>query len=206
MAVEVMWLGHASIMVRTEKTVLYIDPWKIGKNMPSADIILITHDHYDHYSRDDVNLLKTDRTRVVAPMSSDVVTDLIMPGQSLALDDVIVEAIPAYNIDKEFHPKKNNWVGYVVNILGKRVYHTGDTDHIPEMKGLKVDVALIPVGGVYTMTADDAGRALGDIQADHAIPIHFGDIVGTRKDAVRLSETASCTVHILRPGEAFVLA
>ncbi|HHO75890.1 MAG TPA: MBL fold metallo-hydrolase [Deltaproteobacteria bacterium] len=206
MAIEIMWLGHASIMVRTENTVLYIDPWKIGTDMPSADIILLTHDHYDHYSRDDVDILKTPRTRVVSPMPADVTTDPIMPGQSLALGDVIIEAIPAYNIDKEFHPKKNNWVGYVINILGKRVYHTGDTDHIPEMKGLKVDVALMPVGGTYTMTADDACRALEDIQADHAIPIHFGDIVGTGKDALRLSEIAPCSVHILSPGESFKLA
>jgi len=206
MSVEVMWLGHASIMVRTEKTVLYIDPWKIDRKMPSADIILITHDHYDHYSKDDVNLLKTDKTRIVAPMSAEDVTDHVKPGQSLSLGDVFVEAVPAYNIDKAFHPKQNNWVGYVVNILGKRVYHTGDTDHIPEMKGLKVDVALLPVGGMYTMTADEACSALEDIQAEHVIPIHFGDIVGSRKDALRLKDIASNTVNILSPGEAFVLA
>ncbi len=205
MAVEVMWLGHASIMVRTEKAVIYIDPWKVDKSLPSADIILLTHDHYDHYSVDDVNLLKTGRTRIVAPMNAEVVTDPIMPGDSLSLGDVLVEALPAYNINKEFHPKKNNWVGYVVNIMGRRIYHTGDTDHIPEMKDLKVDVALMPVGGMYTMTADEAGRALEDIRADHAIPIHFGDIVGSNKDAQRLSQIAPCTVHVLSPGESFAL-
>jgi len=205
MAVEVMWLGHASIMVRTESTVIYIDPWKIGKNLPPADIILLTHDHYDHYSVDDVNFLKTGRTRIVAPMNADLVTDPILPGDSLSLGDILVEAIPAYNITKEFHPRKNNWVGYVVNIMGMRVYHTGDTDRIPEMMDLKVDVALMPVGGTYTMTADEAGRALEDIRADHAIPIHFGDIVGSNKDAQRLSQIAPCAVHVLSPGEAFTL-
>ncbi len=165
----------------------------------------MTHDHYDHYSEDDIALLATDTTRIVAPMLTEVVTDVINTGDRLELNDVIVEALPAYNIDKNFHPRANNWVGYVVDICGRRVYHTGDTDRIPEMKGLAVDVALMPVGGTYTMTADDAGRALSDMNAEHVIPIHYGDIVGSTSDAQRLSDISTSTVHILQPGESFIL-
>ena len=205
MSVEISWLGHASVMIQTDTIVLYIDPWKIGTASPKADIILLTHDHYDHYSEDDIALLATDTTRIVAPMLTEVVTDVINTGESLELDDVIVEALPAYNINKNFHPRANNWVGYIVDICGRRVYHTGDTDRIPEMKGLSVDVALMPVGGTYTMTADDAGRALSDMHAEYVIPIHYGDIVGSGKDAQRLSDISTSTVHILQPGESFIL-
>ena len=205
MSIEISWLGHASVMIKTDTIVLFIDPWKIKTATPKADIILLTHDHYDHYSQDDIVLLATDTTRIVAPMLTEVVTDVINTGDRLELNDVIVEALPAYNIDKNFHPRANNWVGYVVDICGRRVYHTGDTDRIPEMKGLAVDVALMPVGGTYTMTADDAGRALSDMNAEHVIPIHYGDIVGSTSDAQRLSDISTSTVHILQPGESFIL-
>lgn len=205
MTVEITWLGHASVMIRSGKTVLYIDPWKIGPASQKADIILLTHDHYDHYSPDDISLLSKDATRIVAPMSTQIVTDMIKPGESLEIDDVIVQALPAYNIDKNFHPRAMGWVGYVVNTPGKKIYHTGDTDFIPEMKGIVVDVALMPVGGTYTMTAEDAGNALKTMQAGHVIPIHFGDIVGSEKDARRLSEISTASVHVLRPGESFTL-
>jgi len=205
MSVEISWLGHASVMIRTDTIVLYIDPWKVKTTLPQADIILLTHDHYDHYSEEDIAVLAGDATRIVAPMPAGVVTDRINAGDRLELDDVIIEALPAYNIDKNFHPRANNWVGYVVNISGRRIYHAGDTDHIPEMKGLKVDAALLPVGGTYTMTADEAGLALMDMQARHVIPIHYGDIVGSDKDARRLSDISTDTVYILRPGESFIL-
>ncbi len=205
MSIEITWLGHASIQVRAGKTVCYIDPWKIGKPLPRADIILITHEHYDHYSEDDLELLSNDATRIVAPMSTGYVTDVVKPGQRLALGDVLIEAVPAYNIDKNFHPKENQWVGYVVTLGGKRVYHTGDTDHIPEMKGLQADIVLMPVGGTYTMTAEEAGMALKDLQTDHVIPIHFGDIVGSADDALRLSAISTTAVHILQAGESYTL-
>ena len=205
MSAEIIWLGHASVMIKTEGTTLYIDPWKIRTTLPQADIILLTHDHYDHYSEQDISVLANDTTRIVAPMPTEVVTDIIKAGDRLEIEDVLIEALPAYNIDKDFHPRTNNWVGYVVHINGKRIYHSGDTDHIPEMKGLKVDVALMPVGGTYTMTADDANQALLNMQAEHVIPIHFGDIVGSLADAQRLSDISTSTVHILRPGESFIL-
>lgn len=205
MSIEITWLGHASVMVKTTKHTVYIDPWKVSRTLPEADIILLTHDHYDHYSEDDIDFLAKNNTRVIAPMATDIITDIIKPGESLDIDDVSIEAIPAYNINKDFHPRKNNWVGYILEIQGKKIYHTGDTDQIPEMKGLAVDVALIPVGGTYTMTAEDACNALADIRAEHVIPIHFGDIVGSRKDAEKLSEISTNDIHILNPGESFTL-
>jgi L-ascorbate metabolism protein UlaG (beta-lactamase superfamily) len=205
MSFEIMWLGHASVMIRTGEKVIYIDPWKVDATLPQADIILLTHDHYDHYSQGDIAVLAGDTTRIVAPMPAEVVTDRINAGDSLVIDDVLIEVLPAYNIDKNFHPRANNWVGYVVHISGRRVYHTGDTDRIPEMMGLRVDVALMPVGGTYTMTADEANQALMDMQAQHVIPIHYGDIVGSSDDAQRLSDISTNTVHILEPGESFIL-
>jgi L-ascorbate metabolism protein UlaG (beta-lactamase superfamily) len=204
-SIEIRWLGHASVMVKTTEHIVYIDPWKVSRTLPEADIILLTHDHYDHYSEDDIDFLAENKTRVIAPMATGLVTDIIKPGQSLDIDDVSIEAIPAYNINKDFHPRKNNWLGYILEIQGKKIYHTGDTDHIPEMKGLVVDVALIPVGGTYTMTAEDACNALVDIMAEHVIPIHFGDIVGSRKDAEKLSDISTNSIHILNPGESFTL-
>jgi len=134
-------------------------------------------------------------------MSTKLVTDTVAPGKSLVVNDISVEAVPAYNIDKAFHPKANRWVGYVVTVDSLRVYHTGDTDRIPEMKGLTVDVAIVPVGGTYTMDAKQAASAVADVSARLAIPIHFGDIVGSRKDALEFARLCACTVHVLDPGQ-----
>jgi len=181
---------------------VYIDPWKI-RQKDHADIILLTHDHYDHYSEFDIKTLTDETSRIVAPMSTPVVTDLIAAGSTLKIKDIGIRAIPAYNLSKAFHPKANGWVGYVVEIDGKKIYHPGDTDRIPEMKGLSVDVAFIPVGGTYTMDAREAAGVFKDISAEHAVPIHYGDIVGSKKDAEQFSELCACNVHILSPGGSF---
>jgi L-ascorbate metabolism protein UlaG (beta-lactamase superfamily) len=109
--------------------------------------------------------------------------------------------VPAYNREKAFHPKTNGWVGYIVTISGNKIYHTGDTDRIPEMKDLVVDAVVIPVGGTYTMDAKEASEAIKDIKTIYAIPIHYGDIVGTRKDAEKFAGLCSCDVRRLNPGE-----
>jgi L-ascorbate metabolism protein UlaG (beta-lactamase superfamily) len=201
MALHITWLGHASVRISSSSAVLYIDPWKTLKG-PKADIILVTHDHYDHYSEEDIRLLSSADTRVVAPMSTGVVTDTISPGGSVDIAGVNIRAVPAYNLNKAFHPRANGWVGYVVEMDGLGLYHTGDTDRIPELKDLAVDVVFIPVGGTYTMDAKEASLAVGDVKARHAIPIHFGDIVGTRKDAQELSRLCTCKVHVLDPGQS----
>ncbi len=206
MSIEVIWLGHAGVMIRCNAVVLYIDPWKVVRSSPKADIILLTHDHYDHYSPEDIALLKHGSTRVAAPMPAPEVTDVIRPGDRLVLWEVTVDAIPAYNITKAFHPRANGWLGYVVQTGGKRIYHAGDTDRIPEMDGLNVDLALIPVGGTYTMDARDAALAAEDIKAGVTIPIHFGDIVGAREDAERFARSCSRPVQVLDPGGSYILS
>ncbi|HPI91918.1 MAG TPA: MBL fold metallo-hydrolase [Deltaproteobacteria bacterium] len=202
MAVRITWLGHASVCIKGSSATVYIDPWKI-RQKDHADIILLTHDHYDHYSEFDIKTLTDETSRIVAPMSTPVVTDLIAAGSTLKIKDIGIRAIPAYNLSKAFHPKANGWVGYVVEIDGKKIYHPGDTDRIPEMKGLSVDVAFIPVGGTYTMDAREAAGVFKDISAEHAVPIHYGDIVGSKKDAEQFSELCACNVHILSPGGSF---
>lgn len=204
MALIVTWLGHASVRITGPSGTVYIDPWKTPKG-PKADIILLTHDHYDHYSEQDVKALSSASTRVVAPMAARVVTDTVSPGGSLRIGAVNVKAVPAYNLNKAFHPKANGWVGYVIEMDGKTFYHPGDTDRIPEMKTLSVDVMFVPVGGTYTMDAKEASGAVGDVRAGHAIPIHFGDIVGTERDARELERLCSCTVHVLEPGQSVTI-
>ncbi len=201
MTVRLTWLGHASVKITGSSATVYIDPWKIVPKDP-ADLVLLTHDHYDHYSESDIQALMGDSTRVVAPMSTPLVTDLIAPGGTISIGDITIRAVPAYNLDKAFHPRANGWVGYVVSLDGKKIYHPGDTDRIPEMKGLLVDAAFIPVGGTYTMDAKEAAEAINDMQTSYAIPIHYGDIVGTRKDAEQFSKLCSCEVHILDPGSS----
>jgi L-ascorbate metabolism protein UlaG (beta-lactamase superfamily) len=201
MPVRITWLGHASVMIKATATV-YIDPWKISKSSPRADIVLLTHDHGDHYSESDVKIISDASTRVVAPMSTKIVSDTITPGQSLAIKDVTIKAVPAYNVSKAFHPRANAWVGYIVDIGGKKIYHTGDTDRIPEMMRITADLAFIPVGGTYTMDASEASDAVKDIKASIVIPIHFGDIVGSIKDAEKFAKLCACDVRILHPGES----
>jgi L-ascorbate metabolism protein UlaG (beta-lactamase superfamily) len=162
---------------------------------------LLTHDHYDHYSEADIKDISDASTHVVAPMSSPLVTDQISSGKSVTFKDISIESIPAYNLTKAFHPKANGWVGYIVTIGGRKIYHLGDTDRIPEMKGLSVDVACMPVGGTYTMDAKEASEVLRDIKTTYVIPIHYGDIVGSRKDAEKLAGLCKCDVRVLNPGE-----
>jgi len=199
MTVRITWLGHASVMITGSSATIFIDPWKTTRK-ERADIILLTHDHYDHYSESDINALLGASTRVVAPMSTPLVTDVVAPGESLSVKDIEVRAVPAYNVDKAFHPKANGWVGYVVSLDGKRIYHTGDTDRIPEMKGLSVDAALVPVGGTYTMAAREAADAVNALKPKMAIPIHYGDIVGSLDDAEKFKKLAKIPVEIIPVG------
>ncbi|MBN1636351.1 MAG: MBL fold metallo-hydrolase [Deltaproteobacteria bacterium] len=205
MAIEITWLGHASVLIRADSTVIYIDPWKVTGAFPKADLILLTHDHYDHYSEDDIVMLSSQSTRVVAPMKTPLVSDTIAVGDNLSMSTCSVQAVASYNIEKEFHPKEKGWVGYVVAIGTKKIYHAGDTDRIPEMKDIRVDLVLLPVGGTYTMDADAAREAIKDIEPLHVIPIHFGDIVGSRHDAEALLDVENSKIHILNPGEIFML-
>jgi len=200
MFVRITWLGHASVMLVHDALRVYIDPWKLSSALPRADLILITHEHYDHFSVPDVERLRQDRTRIIAPFTHPLVTDRIGPSETLTVGDVRILTVPSYNISTQFHPRGNNWVGYIVTIAGKSIYHPGDTDRIPEMQGLAPDVAFLPVGGTYTMDATEACQAALDIAPRYVIPIHYGDIVGSRQDALTLRDGCPMPVEILNPG------
>jgi len=205
MGTTVQWLGHASFKICHEGTVIYIDPWKVKDSPHDAKLVLVSHSHYDHYSPDDIAKVSGPDTKLIA--STDVVAkekagEAIMPGLTIELGGVRVTGVAAYNPAKDFHPKANNWVGFVMEVGSKRIYYAGDTDLTQEMKALKnIDVALLPVGGTYTMDPTEATEAIKHIQPKQAIPYHWGDIVGSRTDADRFAEKADCEVTVLAVGE-----
>ncbi|MCX6355256.1 MAG: MBL fold metallo-hydrolase [Candidatus Aureabacteria bacterium] len=193
------WLGHASFRLEGEQ-IVYIDPYKI-KGGPCADIILVSHSHYDHCSLSAIERIRKKDTVIVTSaacagkMRGDVLT--IQAGQTLLVKGIAIEATPAYNIKKPYHPRSEGGLGFVVTLNGKRIYFAGDTDRIPEMAMIKADVALLPVSGTYVMTADEAAEAVRMIRPGAAIPMHYGTIVGSRSDALRLKELAGIPVEIL---------
>ena len=199
MVEKISWFGHASVRIKSGKTI-YIDPWKI-KGSEKADLILITHSHYDHLSPEDVKRLQKKETVILATpdclsqLSGDV--RAVKPGDRLTVLGVDVEVVPSYNLKKAFHPKGNSWVGYVVVVEGSRIYYPGDTDFIPEMKNIRADIVILPVGGTYTMDAREAADAVNTMKPKVAVPIHYGDIVGSLKDAHKFKEFAEVPVEIL---------
>ena len=199
MAKKIFWLGHDGFRIEAAKTI-YVDPYQISSG-PKADLILITHEHFDHCSPEDVAKIQQSETVIVTEkdsakkLSGDV--RVIAPGESVKVDDVTVEAVPSYNTDKDFHPKKNAWLGFIVEVDGVRIYHAGDADFIPEMKDFNVDIALLPVSGTYVMTADQAVEAALAIQPKLAIPMHYGAIVGDEGDALNFKKALEGKVEVL---------
>jgi L-ascorbate metabolism protein UlaG (beta-lactamase superfamily) len=206
MVENIAWLGHDSFRIEGTRTV-YIDPWKLAPGAPPADVILVTHDHSDHLSKGDIARLSKAGTVLVGPhevtsqLSGE--TRTIAVGETIELDGVTVSAVPAYNTSKfrapgqVFHPQADGKVGYIVEFDGRRIYHAGDTDVIPEMSDIDVEVALLPVSGTYVMTADEAVQACDLIKAKVVIPMHYADIVGSVADARRFKERCSLPVEIL---------
>jgi L-ascorbate metabolism protein UlaG (beta-lactamase superfamily) len=198
-AKKLAWLGHDGFRIDAAKTI-YFDPYQISGG-PKADLILISHDHFDHCSPDDVAKIQQQKTVIVTEkvaakkFKGDV--RIVKPGDSVRVHDVKVEAVASYNVDKEFHPKKNGWLGFIVEVEGVRVYHAGDTDFIPEMKEFKVDIALLPVSGTYVMTADQAIKAALAIKPKLAIPMHYGAIVGDQTDAEKFKKALEGKVDVL---------
>lgn len=189
----ITWLGHASFKIARGGIVLYVDPWRLTEAPHDADVVLITHPHFDHLSVPDIRKVAKDSTVFIGP--PDCLGELkgdrrpIAPGQQITLEHVTVEAVPAYNTAKPYHPKAKQWVGYVIEVDKVRIYHAGDTDVIPEMRQLAgVDVALLPVSGAYVMSAAEAGLAANLLDPQVAIPMHYGAIVGTNNDARRFEE------------------
>jgi L-ascorbate metabolism protein UlaG (beta-lactamase superfamily) len=203
---NVFWLGHDSFRIEGTKRV-YIDPWHLPEGSPPADLVLVTHDHFDHFSPEDIAAVSAETTVVVAPgevtrkLKSQSVT--VAPGDSVVANGVTVTAVPAYNIDKYkapgqvFHPRAEGKVGFIFELDGRRYYHAGDTDAIPEMAAIDVDVAFVPVSGTYVMTADEAGAACGTFNATVVVPMHYDAIVGTSDDARRFKQVCPLPVEIL---------
>jgi len=211
----VEWLGHSGFRISAGRYTIYIDPYRVGNGSaappPPADLILITHGHYDHFSPQDVERLSHDRTWLVAPpavaerVSGQVLS--ISPGEELEplRGAVEVAAVAAYNTSKRdpsgelFHPPEAGWVGYDLNVAGERLYHSGDTDVIPEMDSVAgVDVALLPVSGVYVMTPGEAAEAARRIQPKVAVPMHWGEHLGTHEDALAFRDRAPVEVRIMK--------
>lgn len=194
------WFGHAAFMLQGGGKTIYIDPYQLEGAPPKADIILATHSHHDHFSLEDINKIAKADTVLIA--TGDCVgwegeMIAIQPGQRAEVGSVQVEAVPAYNIGKQFHPKERSWVGYVITLEGTRFYHAGDTDLIPEMKGIEADVAFLPVGGKYTMNAAEAAQAANTIRPKTAIPMHWGAIIGSDNDAEAFRNQTQVPVEIL---------
>jgi L-ascorbate metabolism protein UlaG (beta-lactamase superfamily) len=204
------WLGHSGFRIKAPGGYVYIDPYRVPAG-PPADMILITHGHYDHFSPQDVERLSHDDTWLVGPpqvaerVSGRVLS--VAPGEAVDREivrGVQVSAVAAYNTSKRdpdgnlFHPREAGGVGYEVNVRGERLYHSGDTDVIPEMDSVTgVDLALLPVSGVYVMTAREAAEAARRIQPRMAVPMHWGEQVGSLQDAEEFADKAPVDVRIL---------
>jgi L-ascorbate metabolism protein UlaG (beta-lactamase superfamily) len=211
----VEWLGHSGFRVAVGGQWIYIDPYRLAEHEPKADLVLITHSHYDHFSPQDLERIRKPGTAVIAPpavaerLEGNVVS--ISPGQVVetGVPGVDVRAVPAYNTSKRdgegrpFHPREAGCVGYEVNVRGERLYHAGDTDVIPEMDWVVgADVALLPVSGVYVMTALEAAEAARRIQPTVAVPMHWGENIGSQDDAQAFADAAPVDVVILQPAVA----
>jgi L-ascorbate metabolism protein UlaG (beta-lactamase superfamily) len=207
--VKISWLGHDGFKIKNAKTV-YVDPYEI-KSGEKADILLISHNHEDHCSPEDVKKIVSEKTTIITTseskrkLSKMKAKEILVakPGQKLLIDDVSIETVPAYNVNKfrspghPFHPKENEMLGFIVTMNGVRIYHAGDTDLIPEMERFNVDVACLPVSGTYVMTAEEAVESTRHIKLKVAIPMHYGSIVGDERDAERFKTLASCEVRVL---------
>lgn len=200
-------LCHSSIVFNKEK-VIYIDPFEIDKVYNNADVIMITHSHYDHYSKNDIQKVRKEDTIIIIPNDLlDSVLELgfkkdsiitVEPNKEYSFSFIKFKTVKAYNINKKFHPKENNWVGYILDLDGIFYYIAGDTDITEENRNVKCDVAFVPVGGTYTMDYKEAADLVNVIKPKIAVPIHYGKIVGTKEDAKKfknlLSKEIECKI------------
>lgn len=210
---EIERLNHAAFKIKGGGKVIYFDPFKIpAGDIEKADIVFVSHEHFDHCSPDDLKKIVGAETVVVAISAcKDNLSGLdvkeikyVKPGDGLEIQGIKIEVVPAYNLNKfrspgvPFHPKEDGKVGFIVEIDGTRIYHAGDTDGIPEMENLQnIDVALLPISGIYVMTVEEAVAAAEVIKPKLVVPMHYGDIVGTSEDAQRFKELSSVSVEII---------
>ncbi|HKW77691.1 MAG TPA: MBL fold metallo-hydrolase [Candidatus Limnocylindria bacterium] len=204
------WYKQSAFRFKSERLVVYIDPWGLKGDLPPADLILITHAHGDHFSKDDISRVRAPKTVYVAP--ADVAKEFtgnvrpVKPGDRIDAAGVKIEAVPAYNIDParlQAHPQANNWVGYVIQLAGRTYYHAGDTDHLPELEKIRTDVAFLPIGnGGFVMTVEEAAALAKAMRPKLAVPMHFGFYpgVGVAADGERFKRAAEgVAVEVMRP-------
>lgn len=206
------WLGHDGFKITHGGKTIYFDPYKLQPhhNKKDADLVMISHNHFDHLSIEDLARVIGTKTQIAAAKecvgklkgigAAEVIG--VGPGEKLTVQGIAIEAVAAYNTNKTFHPKADGKLGFIVTLNDMRIYHAGDTDAIPEMKGVNPDVALVPVSGTYVMTAEEAARCVNESLKPKqlAIPMHYGTIVGNENDARTFSDLVSvCPVKILSP-------
>jgi len=198
---NIHWLGHDSFRIDGKATI-YVDPWNLNVGEPKADLILITHDHHDHCSPDDVAKISKEDTVIVTiaaaarRLQGDV--RVVEAGDSLTVSGTSIEVVPAYNVNKHFHPQSAGHVGFIVTVEDKRIYHAGDTDLIPEMDNIQADIALLPVSGKYVMTADEAVQAAQRVAPQVAVPMHYGaGVAGSIKDAKRFRDRLQGKIEVV---------
>jgi len=183
---------------------IYFDVLFLEENINDADVLFITHDHYDHLSKEDILKVINENTIIVCPENcvkkikniclNEIVS--VIPGKNYQIDNIKVEAVPAYNTNKNFHPKEKNWVGYILTINGMRYYIAGDTDITEENKKVNCDIALIPVGGTYTMNYKEAAELINIIKPKIAIPTHYGSVTGTKEDGINFSKLVDNNIEV----------
>ena len=200
---NLIWLGHSSFRLAAAGKNIYFDPFQLSGVLPPADLIVVSHDHYDHCSPEDIAKIRKETTVIVTePQSAQKLSGEIIslaPGESCEAAGFQIETVASYNTNKNFHPKGNSWLGFVVTVEGVRVYHAGDSDYIPEMKEVKADIALLPVSGTYVMTPEEAAQAARDINPAIAVPMHFGSIVGSSADAERFAALLEGKIRVEVP-------
>ena len=197
---------HSSIKIHKDKTI-YIDPFKIKEITHDADFIFITHSHYYHFSTEDI--IKVAKKETVFITVKETKSDLkimkipenqiiiVEPNSKYEVNGLKIETVPAYNKNKKFHPKENKWVGYIIELNGIKYYIAGDTDNIEEIQNLKCDVAFIPIGGTFTMNAKESADLANVIDTKIIVPIHYGEIVGTKKDLEQFIQLTNKQVKVL---------
>lgn len=193
---------HSSIRINEGK-IIYIDPFKISAKTADADIILVTHEHFDHLSPEDIQKVMKQDTVLVCPESVDAQiggldTVKASVGEKLEVKGISIETVPAYNIGKPFHPKENGWVGYIINSPEHgRIYIAGDTDITEENKNVKCDIALLPAGGTYTMDSKQAAELANTIRPEYAIPVHYGSVAGSPEDGEKFSSNVDDDIKVV---------
>lgn len=200
---KIRLINQSALKINSDN-IIYFDPFKIDENYNDADYIFITHSHYDHFSKEDILKIKKNSTKII--VTSDLYEEckkmgffeviVVDQNKEYTIDNISFRTVPAYNINKDFHKKEYNWVGYIINIDNSILYVAGDTDNIPEIKNINCDIAFVPVGGTYTMDYKEASELIKEMRPRLAVPIHYKTVVGTTEDAYNFKKALEGIVEV----------